>query len=117
MLAQMAVNDNDLSSADQHLQWVQQHAKPAVFKEIARIRHAKVLAAMDKREEALQLLEDVDDPMFKSLIHEVRGDILLQQGKTSDARRAYQQALSEGSILRESQLIEMKLANVSGGAA
>ncbi len=117
VLAQLAVDEGDLTTANQYLKSSEKHSKPTVFKEITRIRQARVLAALEKNDEALQLLANIDDATFKSLVDSVKGDILLQQGKIKEAKKMYQQALSENSVAQQNELIEMKLANIPGDIA
>ena len=63
-----------------------------------------------KPDEALKLLESKHGDSFSGLYADVKGDVLLAQGKRPEARAAYQVALDKSdaaSPLR--QIIQLKL--------
>ena len=112
-LAKTAVVAEDLATATTELQWALSHAKPGVFKDITRIRLARIQAAQGDVEKALKNLDQVNDATFKSLAADVRGDLLLKQGDMAAAKKAYQTALSGPvSIEQLDNLINLKLANL-----
>jgi len=78
---------------------------------VASQRLARLLIDAGKGEEALILLQNVDEP----LAHDVRGDALFALGRKEQAQKAYEKALTgldEGSQLR--RLIELKLTQAGG---
>ncbi len=93
ILAKQAVDAGKYDKAKQHLQWVLDHGKVDAYRQVARIRLARVMAAQKQTDNALQLLKTVDDKAFTALIAEVKGDILLTQGKQQQAKQAYKTAL------------------------
>lgn len=65
---------------------------------IAALRLARVLVAEGDLEAASSLLEEHDDGgSFSGAFAAIRGDIARAQGRTADARAAYQQAIAEGA--------------------
>lgn len=108
--ARMAVDNNDLKLANSKFDWVIEHAKSAPIKEMARIRKARILLAMNQPQDALTILQTIDDAGFIALIETVKGDSYAALKQTANARAAYQAALDH---LPETQsmrpLIQMKL--------
>ena len=91
--AQALVNAAKAPEAQVQYQWVIDHAAEAQLQALARVRLAGVLADSQKYDQALALLASGIDPAFAALAGDRRGDILLAQGKTADARAAYRSAL------------------------
>ena len=114
MFARTDVVKNNYSDAEKQLQWVIDHAKVDAFKEIARIRLARLLIAEKNPQAALNMLNTVNDKNFGGLINEVRGDAYLAENKPNDARAAYQLAISQlpnADVIRP--LLQMKYDNLS----
>jgi predicted negative regulator of RcsB-dependent stress response len=63
------------------------------LRDIARLRLAGVLLDEKSFEQALQMLETKPGEAMTGLYADLRGDILAAQGKSADARDAYQLAL------------------------
>ena len=81
------------------------------LKAVVSQRLARLLIDAGKGQEALSLLDGIDEP----LAHEVRGDALFALGRSEQAQKAYEQALTgldEGSQLRP--IIELKLSQAGG---
>ncbi|MEZ5661081.1 MAG: tetratricopeptide repeat protein [Burkholderiaceae bacterium] len=86
----------ELDPAAQSLRWVLEHAADSEFEPIARQRLAAVLLQQGKAADALALLEQgPSQPAFRATFADRRGDILLEMGRTADARKAYQEALEQ----------------------
>lgn len=114
LLAKQAVAQGKLEQAEEKLLWVIKNDNDHSFKQIARIRLAKVLLAEKKYEQALDLLKEVDDDTFQPLMAQVRGDIYFAQGKRKEARMAYTLALQlfpKDSFAH--RLIQMKLIELA----
>lgn len=92
VMARLAVNQHELSLAQQQLQWVLNQKTDAQLLNVTRIRMARVLTAMGKLDQALSVLDDTFDPKWESNRLQVKGDILLQQGDVAKARIAYEAA-------------------------
>ncbi|RDI44804.1 YfgM family protein [Aquicella lusitana] len=113
MLARDAVLKKNYQEAEKQLNWVLDHNDTAAFRQIARIRLARVLIADQKPEEAIKVLQKTDDKSFNGLTEEVKGDAYLAMKNTSMARQAYQQALSQlpnAEVIRP--LLQMKYDNL-----
>ena len=94
MQARLAVEAEDLASAEALLSEIVADAGEPVLEEVARQRLARVLAAQDRTEEGLELLTgDVSGELMASR-EEIRGDLLLELGREAEARSAYQAALA-----------------------
>jgi predicted negative regulator of RcsB-dependent stress response len=83
----------DLKSAQAQYGWAAEHASDQGTRDIARLRQALVLAEEKSFDAALKLLAVPPAPSFMARYLEVRGDILVAQGKVSEARTAYDEAL------------------------
>jgi predicted negative regulator of RcsB-dependent stress response len=91
--ARMSFEGRDLAEAKARLTWVIEHARVEELRDIARLRLAGVLLDEKSFEQALQLLETKPGEAMTGLYADLRGDILAAQGKSADARDAYQLAL------------------------
>ena len=113
IMAKLFVEKNDYSAATEHLQWVIDNASENEFQLLARLRLARILLAEDKPEQSIELLNAVDPGEFLASYEELKGDSYIKQGKTEDARNAYNNALSNQKISgRDNSILEMKLGNL-----
>jgi predicted negative regulator of RcsB-dependent stress response len=93
--------------------WVVEHSKDPAMRQIARIRAARLLLAMDKADDALALLNKRDDESMNILTDEVRGDIYAVQKNYAEARKAYTKAQSENPESRVLlPILELKLSSL-----
>lgn len=77
-------------------------------------RLARLLVDAGKAGEALQILNDADDPA--SL--EVRGDAQVALGKPDEARKSYSEVLAQLDVASPARrLVELKLTDVGGSPA
>ncbi|MEW6164465.1 MAG: tetratricopeptide repeat protein [Pseudomonadota bacterium] len=83
----------DLKSAQAQFGWVAENAADPGLRGIARLRQAILLSEDKALDEALKLLAEPPVPGLMARYLEVRGDILATQGKPSEARQAYDEAL------------------------
>jgi predicted negative regulator of RcsB-dependent stress response len=81
--------------AKMHLQWVVDRASEDELKQIARLRLAYVLLDEKAHDEALRTLDAKHDEKLDGLYADAKGDILAAAGKLSEARAAYQSALTK----------------------
>lgn len=93
-MAKVKVEQGDLVAAASQLRWAMDHASQSAMKHIARLRLARVLLAQEKHDAALAELTGIDAGSFKALYEELRGDILLGQGKNKEAYVAFQSAMN-----------------------
>ena len=91
--ARMSFESRDLAEAKTRLTWVMEHARLEELRDIARLRLAGVLLDEKSFDGALKLLEARPGEAMTGLYADLRGDILAAQGKSADARDAYQLAL------------------------
>jgi predicted negative regulator of RcsB-dependent stress response len=96
--ARASFETGDLAAAKAQLEWVIGHAREEELKDVARLRLAGVLLDEKKHDEALALVNGKHGEAFSALYADLKGDILLAQGKRADARGAYQQALEKSDV-------------------
>lgn len=93
--AEESFKAGDLARARNELQWVVDESREPGLVDIARLRLAGVALDEKKPEEALQLLNAPHDAAFGGLYLELKGDVLVAQGKLNEARDAYNEALKK----------------------
>lgn len=93
--ARNAINQNHLDVALEKFDWVLHHSKNKDFKQIAKIRKARILLNLKKYDESLALLSVVESDAYLPLINEIKGDVLLAKGDKNGALGAYQNALNK----------------------
>ena len=108
--AKAAFDSGDLAAAQARLQWVVDNARDGEARDIGRLRLGAVLLDQKKYDEALKQLEAQHVDTLSALYADLKGDVLVAQGKPQDARAAYQLALdkSEGKSAYRA-LIQVKL--------
>jgi predicted negative regulator of RcsB-dependent stress response len=101
--------------ARRRLEWVMERGIEE-HRGVARLRLAAVLLEEKKYADALKVLEGNKDEAFVALAADLRGDIMLAQGRLDEARAAYKTA-SEKADPRNpvKQIAETKL-NALGGS-
>lgn len=82
------------------------------FKEIGRVRLAKILLYQDKAEEVLTLLDGQDNVAFAARYAEVRGDAYVALGRFADARTSYEAALQEQVPTVDQGLVQLKMLDL-----
>lgn len=116
-LARENVNANDLKSAKGNLYWVVDHSGNKSLRQIAKIREARVLLALNQSQQALDLLNKVDDKAYGALIAETRGDIFLSLGNKTKALQQYQAALkSDNKTGMNVVIVAMKVNLLTPGS-
>lgn len=109
--ARASVNAKDYKKALQQSEWVIKNSDNKSFRQIARLRAARILVFQKKTQAALTMLEKVDDKTFVPLINEVKGDIYTALKKPNEAKKAYK--LAKSGLKAEgvsSPVLNMKLA-------
>ena len=91
--ARLSYEGRDLAEAKARLSWVVENARRDELRDVARLRLAGVLLDEKNYDEALKLLEVKPGESMTGLYADLKGDILLAQGRSADARSAYQLAL------------------------
>lgn len=92
LMAHVQVDQHQYAAAYDSNMWVVKNSSDSALKQIARVRAARLLLAMHKPDDALALLNKMDDKNFAILVDEVRGDIYVVKRNFPAARQAYMQA-------------------------
>lgn len=114
MLARDSAINGNYPEAEKNLLWVLKNSRIASFRQIARVRLARLYIAEQHPEMSLRMLDVIDDANFNGLIDEVKGDAYLAMNKVSQARASYKQAISElpdAEVIRP--LLQMKYDNLA----
>lgn len=94
LLAQEAVNNDDLKTAEGHLRQALKSLNEASLTHVVRLRLVRVLLAQDEYDAALALINQTDFGRFTAEYEALRGDILLARDDIAGARDAYRLALA-----------------------
>jgi len=115
LAAQINIQVKDSAHAKTQLQWVIDHASEAALKDVARLKLASVLLDEKSYSEALTLLDAQHPDSFAGLYADLKGDVLNAQGKSEEARTAYQQAFEKIDAKSPYRnLVQMKLDALGG---
>ncbi len=94
MAARVAVLNQQYATASTQLSWIMDKGKNTAFKQVARIRDARVLLQMNEPQLAMQVISTVNDGHYQPLIDEVMGEIYLAQHNSKAAQVAFEKAQS-----------------------
>ena len=95
LLAKINYENGEPAAAAEQLQWAIDKAKDAETAELARLRLASIRLDEKKYDEALKLLETKHSAAMETLYADLRGDVMVAQGKTAEARAAYKMAIEK----------------------
>lgn len=115
LVGQINHASGDLKSATAQYAYALDKARDASLKQLARLRLASIRLENKDLDGALELLQQPHDEAYAGLYANLKGDVLVEQGKTAQARAAYQEALSklsDESALKP--LVEIKLDALGG---
>lgn len=93
--AKVHFDSGDLKTARAQLQWVVDNAREPELQSIGRLRLANLLADEKAYDDALKVIGEKIEKPFLPLAANLKGDILVLQGKKPDARAAYKDALEK----------------------
>lgn len=93
--AKLHFDGGDLQAARTQLQWASENARDEGMRALAALRLTQVLIDQKAYDEALQVLAAKHPEAFAARFDEARGDVHAEQGKTAEARAAYQAALDK----------------------
>ncbi|MCK6387535.1 YfgM family protein [Zoogloea sp.] len=118
--AKVQAEAGDLKNARVPLAWAASNASDPALRELARLRLATVMFDDKAYDEALAQLQAPTDESLTARFADLKGDILLAQGKREEARAAYKAVVSalekatksESAALRE--IAQAKLDAVGG---
>jgi predicted negative regulator of RcsB-dependent stress response len=116
-VAKVAVEAGKLDDAASELQAIVDKPADDNLAELARQRLARVLAAQDKAEAALKLLDAKVEPAFAASREELKGDLLVQLGRNDEAHAAYEKA--KAALAEDAAVggLQMKLDDLAKGDA
>lgn len=113
--AKAAFEAGNLAEARRHLEWVVDKGVTE-HRGVARMRLAAVLLEEKKYDEALKTLDAHKDEAFVALVADLRGDIMLAQGRLDEARAAYKLASEKAEPRNPVKGIAETKLNALGGA-
>jgi predicted negative regulator of RcsB-dependent stress response len=95
LVSKLQFDAGDAPGAMTQLNFVLDRSDEDELKQIARVRLAEILLDAKRYDDALRTLDAKRDEPFAGVYEDLRGDILVAAGRASDARMAYQTALSK----------------------
>ncbi|UTW14477.1 YfgM family protein [Marinobacterium rhizophilum] len=113
LMARVAVEQGQLDEALAELEWVLSHEPGDAQRIVATLRKAQVLGEQGQAADALKLLDALDPGSFEASYQELRGDLLLGEGKAAEARDAYRLAAEAAEATGVRPLLTMKLENLT----
>lgn len=97
IIAKTEHDQGQLDAAAAQLELAMDKGKTEEVRALARLRLAGVLLDQKKHKEALTLLDAKVSAAFQPLYADLRGDVLVAQGKMDEARAAYDKALEKSA--------------------
>lgn len=98
LLARLHLDRNEFDEAADYLSRIVDDGGDPKITNIARLRLARVRHHQQRYDGALAALEPIDsNSAFAARFHEVRGDVLLSQGRLDEARAEFEAALTADS--------------------
>ena len=98
VVAQTERESGDLETAAKRFQWVVDNARTEEVQLLARLRLAGVLLDQEEYDAALQVLDHEVTEAFSGAYADLRGDVLVAQGKTAEARAQYELAVEQARV-------------------
>ncbi|EGZ44909.1 YfgM family protein [Neisseria wadsworthii] len=95
MAAAAEFDKGNYDAATKHLNWVLKNQKASLVQALAAQRLATVQLQQQKFDEALATLNTPVDEAFQPVLLELKGDVLVAQGKGKEAVAAYEDALNK----------------------
>lgn len=111
--AEARVAADDAAGAEPLLRQAIEAASGEELADLARLRLARVLFALDRTDEALGVLGQIRGEGYLSLAAELTGDIHLARGDRVLAHQAYTKAMSHVQAGDQRPILEMKIADTA----
>jgi len=92
LAAKLQAEKQQRDNAIATLGWVAENATETEYRTVARLRLAGLLLDKKQYDEALKQLDGATAKEFEPLVADRRGDVLIAQGKTEEAKAAYLKA-------------------------
>jgi predicted negative regulator of RcsB-dependent stress response len=116
-MAKMHLDHSRPELAVQYLEQVIRDTDSAEIAVIARLRLARVLAELEKYDDALKILAVPRNSAFESHFHEVRGDVFYSMNRFDEARVEYEAAIKAGEPgAGDRAFLQAKIAQLPRGA-
>lgn len=112
--ADSVAEDNYAAARDRYTEVIDRSDQPAI-RDLALVRLARIEQQLGNSEAALAVLQRARSEGFRSLVAELKGDIVFASGDQAAAHEAYvaaQQALADG---QSNPLLELKVATTAQG--
>lgn len=93
--AKLNYQEQDITSAKAQLGWASKNAKEDAIRAIALLQLASMQYEEKAYDDALKTLAEKHDEGYAGLFADLKGDVLVAQGKTADAKAAYKEALTK----------------------
>jgi predicted negative regulator of RcsB-dependent stress response len=117
LVAKVQQDAKQADAAQSTLAWVAANAPEDEYRTIALLRLAGLQLEQKKFDDALKSLDGAKAKTFEALVADRRGDVLLAQGKSEEAKAAYTQAWKAMDAKVEyRRLIDAKLAALGAPA-
>jgi predicted negative regulator of RcsB-dependent stress response len=121
LAVQANMQARDMAQARTQLEWVIAHASERGLQDTARLKLSSILLDEKDYTAAMKLLDAAHPDAFVGLFADLKGDVLVAQGKTDEARAAYKLAFEKmDSKSAYRNLVQLKLdglgTGVEGGA-
>jgi predicted negative regulator of RcsB-dependent stress response len=110
-LAKTEYQKDNTDGAVIQLELAIKHANDDVIKQIASLRLARVLIEQKKYDEAMALLNQSHDTAFDAQYEELKGDVHIARGDVTQARLAYDNAISLQGVAA-SKWLKLKRQNL-----
>jgi predicted negative regulator of RcsB-dependent stress response len=115
VIARNAFDAGNYAEAQKRLEWVMDKGVEE-HRGVARLRLAAVLLEQKKHDDALKVLDGNKDPAFNALAADLRGDVMLTQGRIDEARAAYKSAIEKADARNPVKQIAQTKLDALGGA-
>jgi len=110
-LAKIKLAEGDGAGAEAQLTWVMENSGDASFRQIARLRLARLMFGAGKLDEARSVLSKAGNDNFQGEFAELRGDLARKDGDDGTARDAYREAIEKG--VSNASVVQMKLDDLT----
>lgn len=122
VLARLNVESGELDKAAARLGSVMRDSGDPELALVARVRLARVQAALSQHDAALATLDGAGAPAVDARLSEVRGDVLFAKGDRDAALAAYRQALAQNpegaaGALVDAELLQLKVDELAAAGA
>lgn len=108
-LAKIAVEKSDIAGAEKALLKALAVAKLDDLKDLINVRLARVQLTLNKTDQALITLTQVQDKEWSAIVEYIRGNILLKKGDVAGARAAYSKGLESSGAEMMKTILKIKI--------